>query len=97
MIRSRKPRLTAVGIRYADYPTPSIPKKVALSPTSGGRSVGIVRLQTKSHGVLIRNENIKKQPEMLSLGGKKLYTSIKLGKLCAIVAVHRCVTIKAVI
>jgi hypothetical protein len=51
-IRSRKPRLRAVGIRCADHATPSIRKKLALtSPTSGGRSVSIVRLRTKSHGV----------------------------------------------
>jgi hypothetical protein len=36
----------------ADHATPSIRKKLALtSPTSGGRSVCIVRLRTKSHGV----------------------------------------------
>jgi hypothetical protein len=46
---SRKPRLTAVGIRCADNATPSICKKLALTlPTSGGRSVGIVRLPTKA-------------------------------------------------
>jgi hypothetical protein len=46
---SRKPRLTAVGIRCADHATPSIHKKLALnSPTSGGRSVGIVRLLNKA-------------------------------------------------
>jgi hypothetical protein len=46
---SRKPRLTAVGIRCADHATPSISKKLALtSPTSGGRSVRIVRLRTKA-------------------------------------------------
>jgi hypothetical protein len=40
------------GIRCADHATPSIRKKLALtSPTSGGRSVGIVRLRTKGHGV----------------------------------------------
>jgi hypothetical protein len=34
--------------RCADHATPSIRKKLALtSPTSGGRSVGIVRLRTK--------------------------------------------------
>jgi hypothetical protein len=43
----RKPRLTAVGIRCADHATPSTRKRLALtSPTSGGRSVGIVRLRT---------------------------------------------------
>jgi hypothetical protein len=48
-LRSRKQKLTAVGIRCADHATSSIRKKLALtSPTSGGRSVGIVRLRTKS-------------------------------------------------
>jgi hypothetical protein len=40
------------GIRCADHATPSIRKKLALtSPTSGGRSVDIVRLRTKGHVV----------------------------------------------
>jgi hypothetical protein len=48
-LRSRKQRLTAVGIRCADHVTPSIRKKLALtSPSSGGRSVGIVRSRTKT-------------------------------------------------
>jgi hypothetical protein len=47
-------KLTAGGIRCADHATPSIRKKLALtSPTSGGRSVGIVRLRTKGHGVFL--------------------------------------------
>jgi hypothetical protein len=47
--RSRKERLTAVGIRFADHATPSIRKKLALtSPTCDGRSVGIVRLRAKA-------------------------------------------------
>jgi hypothetical protein len=47
-LRSRKPKLRAVGIRCADHATPS-PLKLALtSPTSGGRSVGIVGLRTKA-------------------------------------------------
>jgi hypothetical protein len=46
---SRKPRLTAVGIRCAVHATPSILKKLSLtSPTSGGRSVSIVRLWTEA-------------------------------------------------
>jgi hypothetical protein len=45
--RSRKPRLTAVGIRCADHATPSTRKGCALtSPTRDGRLVGIVRLRT---------------------------------------------------
>ena len=47
--RSRKQRLTAVGTRCADRVTPLYPQKLALtSPTGGGRSVGIVRVQTKA-------------------------------------------------
>jgi hypothetical protein len=39
----------AVGIHDADHVTPPIRKKLALtSPTSGDRSVGIVRLQTEA-------------------------------------------------
>jgi hypothetical protein len=48
----KKTELTTGGIRCADHATPSIGKKLALtSPTSGGRSAGIVRLRTKGHGV----------------------------------------------
>jgi hypothetical protein len=57
-IRSWKLRLTAAGIRCADHVTPSIGKKLALaSLTSGGRSVGIVRLRTTSHGVIFTQHN----------------------------------------
>jgi hypothetical protein len=46
---SRKPTLTAVGKRCAHHATPSIRKSMTLiSPTSCGRSVGIVRLRTKA-------------------------------------------------
>jgi hypothetical protein len=39
---------TAVGIRHADHVTPSIRKKLAITlPTSGGRSVGIVRSRSQ--------------------------------------------------
>jgi hypothetical protein len=45
---SRKTENTAVGIRQADQVAPS-PQKVAItSPTSGGRSVGIVRSRTQT-------------------------------------------------
>jgi hypothetical protein len=38
-----------VGIRHADHMAPSIRKKLAISsPTSGGRSVGIVRSRTQT-------------------------------------------------
>ena len=37
-----------MGTRCADHVTPLYPQKLALtSPTGGGRSVGIVRVQTK--------------------------------------------------
>jgi hypothetical protein len=47
-LRSRKPKLTAVG--FVVLTTRHLyPQKLALtSPTSGGRSVGIVRLRTKA-------------------------------------------------
>jgi hypothetical protein len=47
--RSRKPRLRPQGIRRTDHATPLYPQELALtSPTSGGRSVGIVRSRTKA-------------------------------------------------
>jgi hypothetical protein len=50
-LRSRKPRLTTVGIRCADHATPSIrKKKLALTSSSGGSSVGIARAGTKATG-----------------------------------------------
>jgi hypothetical protein len=57
---SRKPRLTAVGIRCADHATPSLQKLALTSPTSGGRSVGIVRLWTKATEFSFRCRNNNK-------------------------------------
>jgi hypothetical protein len=46
---SRKPRLTGMGIRCATPRDTLYPQKLALtSPTSAGRSVGIVSLRTKA-------------------------------------------------
>jgi hypothetical protein len=46
---------TAVGIRHADHVAPSISKTLAItSPTSGGRSVGIVRSPTKTMGFFLK-------------------------------------------
>jgi hypothetical protein len=45
---SRKPRLTAVGICCVDHRTPLSANLTLISQTSGGRSVGIVRLRTKA-------------------------------------------------
>jgi hypothetical protein len=45
----QKAENTSVGIRHADHVAPYIRNKLALtSPTSGGRSVGIVRVQTEA-------------------------------------------------
>jgi hypothetical protein len=44
-----KTKNTAVGIRHADHVAPSIREKLAItSPTSGSRSVGIVRSRTQT-------------------------------------------------
>jgi hypothetical protein len=41
--------ITALETRHADHETPIYPQKLALtSPTSGGRPVGIVCLQTEA-------------------------------------------------
>jgi hypothetical protein len=45
----QKTENTAVVIRHADHVAPSMRKKLSItSPTSGGRSVGIVRSQTQT-------------------------------------------------
>jgi hypothetical protein len=50
----KKTEITAVGIRRADHATPLYPQKLALTlPTSGGRSVGIVRSRTKATKLFI--------------------------------------------
>jgi hypothetical protein len=49
LIRSRKPRLRPEEIRRADHATPLNSQELALtSPTSGVRSVGIVRSRTRA-------------------------------------------------
>jgi hypothetical protein len=54
--RSKKLRLTAVGIRCVDHTTLYISRKFALtSPTCGGLSVGIVRLRTKATELSFNN------------------------------------------
>jgi hypothetical protein len=70
---SRKPKLTAVGIRCADHTTPSMRKKLALtSPTSGCISVGIVVLyiikgipkldKCQFHDILLITQVLKLSP-----------------------------------
>jgi hypothetical protein len=48
----QRTKITAVRISRADYARPLYPRNLALtSPTSGGRSVGIVRSRAKGHEV----------------------------------------------
>jgi hypothetical protein len=56
--RSRKPRLRPYGIRLTDHTTTLNQQKLALtSPTSGGRSVGIVRPRTKATELVSDNSD----------------------------------------
>jgi hypothetical protein len=58
----KKIEITAVGIRHADRVAPLFPQKLALtSPTSGGRSVGIVRSRTQATELVIET---LKYPEL---------------------------------
>jgi hypothetical protein len=53
-LQSRKTRLTAVRTLCVDHATPFCTQNFALvSPTSGGHSLGIGRLRSKSHGVCL--------------------------------------------
>jgi hypothetical protein len=66
----QKTENTAVGIRHADHVVPLYPQKLALtSPTSRGRSVGIVSSRTQatefSFIILVKFWNC----EMLRFGG----------------------------
>jgi hypothetical protein len=54
ILRSGKPRLMAAGTHCADQATPLYFQKLPQnSPTSGSRSIGIVRLRTKGHGAFL--------------------------------------------
>jgi hypothetical protein len=50
----KETEITAARIRRADHASPLYPLKFSLtSPTSGGRSVGIVRSRTKAIELLL--------------------------------------------
>jgi hypothetical protein len=50
----QKTEINDVGIRCADHATPLYQQKFSLTlPTSGARSIVIVRLRTRSHRVLV--------------------------------------------
>jgi hypothetical protein len=56
----KKTELTARGSVALTTRHPLFPLKLALTPsTSGGRSVGIVRLRTKGHGVYFSFKFVK--------------------------------------
>jgi hypothetical protein len=55
----RKRRLNAVGIRCADHVTPLSAKLALTSPTSGGRSFGIVHLRTTGSWVCLWSQGIQ--------------------------------------
>jgi hypothetical protein len=64
---SRKPRLTAVGIRCADHVTPSTRKSRHYFANSGGRSVGIVRLWTKAMEFVCLVTQLNKKKVLIAL------------------------------
>jgi hypothetical protein len=51
-----------MGIPYSDHARPLYPQKLVLtSPTSGGRSVGIVRSRTKARELLRNSDQIAQE------------------------------------
>jgi hypothetical protein len=72
---SRKPRLTAVGIRCSDHSTP-----IALtSPENGGCSVGIVRLRPKDiQNAWSERTSVRKQEGKRPIGRKVGYNNINM-------------------
>ena len=68
-----------MGTRCANHVTPLYPQKLALtSPTSGGRSVGMVRSRTKATEFRLSNEIEKKLVEHVGLIRKQEFKA-KLG------------------
>ena len=73
-----------MGTRCADHVTPLYPQKLALtSPTGGGRSVGIVRVQTKATEfslvlVCLVQQAISQTMNIVGVAASSAFTYIRL-------------------
>jgi hypothetical protein len=89
-LRSRKPRLTAVGSRCSGHAIPLYPQKLALtSPTSGGRSGAIIRLRPEGHGVIfVGLQKLCPFTEILSDG---TFLILRMSGLCCATACKKAI------
>jgi len=67
-----------VGTRCADHVTPLYPQKLALtSPTGGGRSVGIVRVRTKTTEESVTINRLENAPKLRSSCAFASFTTLR--------------------